>query len=569
MSSMRGERRTDTGNGVVRMVFVVLASVVQIFLLYLVMRWLTAYSAWIYIGAKITAVMVVLAIYGHHTTTSMKLPWIVLIQAAPFLGVILWALMSSKLATHPMKVRFARIEELLSGFLLQEDGVQETLRRENAGDAGMAQYLWRKGHFPLCRNEGCLYYKDAAKALEAQLEDLRKAESFIFMEYFAVEDRVSFGRIHQVLKEKAAQGVEVRLFYDDVGSIGFVNGRFCKRMEADGIKARIFNPVLPSLRVFMNNRDHRKITVIDGKVAYTGGYNLADEYFGVTRPYGEWKDAGIRVTGPAVRTFTTIFLEMWNAIHATDEDDKEFDRFFPGLTIGENGRSMQSAGEILKQAEESGTQPRNFLEELAQKNITRNEAVEKSLYDALPDAAGYVQPYADSPLDEEQIGENVYLSIANGAADYLYFVTPYLILTDEMSRAITLAAERGVDVRIITPGVPDKKITYQLTRSYYAQLIRKGVRIYEFTPGFCHAKCCVSDDRIATCGTINLDYRSLYHHFEDGCVMYGAHAVLDVRNDLEDMISRSREVTEDYSPGHRSATLRTFQCVLRLIAPLM
>ena len=340
-------------------------------------------------------------------------------------------------------------------------------------------------------------------------------------------------------------------------------------MEADGIKARIFNPVLPSLRVFMNNRDHRKITVIDGRVAYTGGYNLANEYFGVTKPYGEWKDAGIRVTGPAVRSFTTVFLEMWNAIHATDEDDKEFDRFFPGLTIGEQDGEKQSAREILSEAQASGMSPHSFLEELAQKSITRNEAAEKTMYDTLPDAAGFVQPYADSPLDEEQIGENVYLSIANGAADYLYFVTPYLILTDEMSRAITLAAERGVDVRIITPGVPDKKITYQLTRSYYAQLVRKGVRIYEFTPGFCHAKCCVSDDRVATCGTINLDYRSLYHHFEDGCVMYGTHAVLDVRNDLEDVLSRSCEVTEQYSPGHRSATLRMFQCVLRLIAPLM
>ncbi len=569
MSKMRGERRTDTGNGVVRMVFVVLASVIQIFAIYLVVRWLTAYSVWIHIGVQIAAVMVALAIYGYHTTTSMKLPWIVLISAAPFLGIVLWLLMASKLATHPMKVRFARIEGLLSGFLLQEDRVQEELRSENTAAGGMAQYLWRKGHFPLCRNEGCLYYKDAAEALEAQLADLRKAKSFIFMEYFAIENKQSFGRIHQVLKEKAAEGVEVRLFYDDVGSIGFVNGRFCKRMEADGIKARIFNPVLPSLRVFMNNRDHRKITVIDGKVAYTGGYNLADEYFGVTKPYGEWKDAGIRVTGPAVRTFTTIFLEMWNAIHATDEDDKEFDRFFPGLTIGERGREKQSVREIAEEAEGSGTHPRKFLEELAQKNITRNEDAERHLYETLPDAAGFVQPYADSPLDEEQIGENVYLSIANGAADYLYFVTPYLILTDEMSRAITLAAERGVDVRIITPGVPDKKITYQLTRSYYAQLVRKGVRIYEFTPGFCHAKCCVSDDRIATCGTINLDYRSLYHHFEDGCVMYGTHSVMDVKEDLEDVISRSREVTEEYSPGHRSATLRTFQCVLRLIAPLM
>lgn len=339
------------------------------------------------------------------------------------------------------------------------------------------------------------------------------------MEYFAIEDKESFARIHAVLAQKVKEGVEVRLFYDDVGSISFINGGFRAKMEADGIRTRVFNPVLPSLRVFMNNRDHRKITVIDGKIAYTGGYNLANEYFNVTHPYGEWKDAGIRLTGPAVRTYTTIFLEMWNAIRATDKDDREFEGYFREHAEGP--------------------------------------------------ADGFVQPYADSPLDEEQVGESVYMSIANGASDYLYFVTPYLILTDEMSRAITLAAERGVDVRIVTPGIPDKKITYQLTRSYYAQLVRKGVRIFEFTPGFCHAKCCVSDDFIATCGTINLDYRSLYHHFEDGCVMYGTQAVQDVKKDLDGLLERSREVTGLYRDGQQSLPIRIFRCVLRLAAPLM
>ncbi|CCX63934.1 phosphatidylserine/phosphatidylglycerophosphate/ cardiolipin synthase [Firmicutes bacterium CAG:791] len=210
---------------------------------------------------------------------------------------------------------------------------------------------------------------------------------------------------------------------------------------------------------------------------------------------------------------------MWNAIRATDKDDREFEGYF-------------------------------------------REHAEGSV-------DGFVQPYADSPLDEEQVGESVYMSIANGALNYLYFVTPYLILTDEMSRAITLAAERGVDVRIVTPGIPDKKITYQLTRSYYAQLVRKGVRIFEFTPGFCHAKCCVSDDFIATCGTINLDYRSLYHHFEDGCVMYGTQAVQDVKKDLDGLLERSREVTGLYRDGQQSLLIRIFRCVLRLAAPLM
>ncbi len=546
MSNMRVERRTDTGNSVVRLIFVVLATAAQIYFIYILVAWLNGYSTWIHIFTEVIAVLIVLMIYGKHTTSSMKMPWIMLITAVPLLGIVLWFLMDSKLATHPMQKRFSEIEKRLSVFMLQEKNVQPSLRYENPAAGGIARYLWRKGSFPLYRNEGCIYYPDAAKALEAQLQDLARAEKFIFMEYFAIEDKESFERIHSILKQKVKEGVEVRLFYDDVGSISFINGGFRTKMEADGIRTRVFNPVLPSLRVFMNNRDHRKITVIDGKVAYTGGYNLANEYFNVTHPYGEWKDAGIRLTGPAVRTYTTVFLEMWNAIRATDEDDKEFGRFFPGLSI----ENTESAADFWK-------------------NPEIRESAENVKYDVVKNATGYVQPYADSPLDEEQIGENVYMSIANGASDYLYFVTPYLILTDEMSRAITLAAERGVDVRIVTPGIPDKKITYQLTRSYYAQLVRKGVRIYEFTPGFCHAKCCVSDDFVATCGTINLDYRSLYHHFEDGCVMYGTHSVQDVKKDMEALLARSCEVTDHYRVGQRSIFLRIFHCLLRLIAPLM
>ncbi len=529
MSRIRSERKTDAGNGVVRMTIVALAAIVQIYFIYLLMSWLDRYSTAIHLVVELLAVVLVLRIYGHHSTTSMKLPWIVLITSAPILGVILWFLMASKAATKPMSDRFRRIDEHLSVYLRQEPETQAALHAQDAAFAGVASYLWRRGGFPLYREEGCRYYSDAAEALEQQLEDLRNARHYIFMEYFAIENRESFARVHEVLRQKAAEGLDVRLFYDDVGSIGFISLQFQDRLREDGIQTRVFNPVLPGLRVFMNNRDHRKITVIDGNIAYTGGYNLANEYFHVTSPYGEWKDAGVRITGEAVNTFTTVFLEMWNAIHRSDASDVDYRRFYPTWNKDLQLLPEDPAAEGKK---------------------------------------GFVQPYADSPLDEELIGENVYMSVANAAEKYAYYVTPYLILTDEMTRSLTLAAERGVDVRIITPGIPDKKVTYQLTRSYYAQLVRKGVRIYEFTPGFCHAKCCVSDDRIATCGTINLDYRSLYHHFEDGCVMYHCDAVMDVREDLEKMIARSKEVTEQYAEGNRNLFVRIFQCVLRLAAPM-
>ncbi len=528
MIRIRSERKTDVGNGVVRLAFVALAALLQIYFIYLLMSWLDAYSTVIHVIVELLAVVLVLRIYGQHTTTSMKLPWIVLITSAPVLGVMMWFLMASKAATKPMTNRFQRMVGAMSMFLKQEDGQQEKLLGLSTPSYGVSTYLWRRGGFPLYANEDCRYYADAAEAFEAQLEDLRKAKHYIFMEYFAIENKESFARVHEILRKKAEEGLDVRLFYDDVGSIGFISLQFQDCLREEGIQAKVFNPVLPGLRVFMNNRDHRKITVIDGRIAYTGGYNLANEYFNITHPYGEWKDAGIRVTGKAVNTFTAAFLELWNAIHKADAVDSNFEQFFPAWN------------ELLR---EDGT-------------ATGGES------------GGFIQPYADSPLDEELIGENVYMSIANGAAEYLYFVTPYLILTDEMSRALTLAAERGVDVRIVTPGIPDKKITYQLTRSYYAQLVRRGVRIYEFTPGFCHAKCCVSDDRIATCGTINLDYRSLYHHFEDGCVLYHNASVLDMKEDMMQLFEKSSEVTERYMEGNRNLFIRGFQCVLRLAAPL-
>ncbi len=552
MSRIRSERKTDAGNGVVRMTIVALAAIVQIYFIYLLMSWLDSYSTVIHLVVELMAVVLVLRIYGHHSTTSMKLPWIVLITSAPVLGVILWFLMASKAATKPMSDRFRRIDEHLSVYLHQEQGTQAALHAQDPAFAGVASYLWRRGGFPLYSEEDCRYYSDAAEALEQQLEDLRNARHYIFMEYFAIENRESFARVHEVLRQKAAEGLDVRLFYDDVGSIGFISLRFQDCLREDGIQTRVFNPVLPGLRVFMNNRDHRKITVIDGSIAYTGGYNLANEYFHVTSPYGEWKDAGLRVTGAAVNTFTTIFLEMWNAIHRSDVSDVDYRRFYPAWNEDLRVRPERPDTDGSRDAEEKRAQ-----EETPDCRST-----------AAACGRGFVQPYADSPLDEELIGENVYMSIANAAENYIYYVTPYLILTDEMTRSLTLAAERGVDVRIVTPGIPDKKITYQLTRSYYAQLVRKGVRIYEFTPGFCHAKCCVSDDRIATCGTINLDYRSLYHHFEDGCVMYHSGAVLDVRADLEQTIARSSEVTEQYAEGNRNLFVRVFQCVLRLAAPM-
>ena len=278
----------------------------------------------------------------------------------------------------------------------------------------------------------------------------------------------------------------------------------------------MFNPVLPVLNIFMNNRDHRKITVVDGKIGYTGGYNLADEYFNITHPYGTWKDTGIRLVGDAVASLTVTFLQMWNA---TAEADHEFQTYFPKLDY--------RAADV-----------------------------------------GFVQPYADGPLTDGYFAEDVYLNLIKSAKHFFYAATPYLIISDDMTRELCLAAERGVDVRIVTPGIPDKKLVYQTTRSYYAPLARRGVRIYEYTPGFIHQKQTLCDGETATVGTINFDYRSLYHHFENGVLLHGCGALGAIGEDFEQIFEVSREVTEQYK-GKRSMGLRIIQCILRLFAPLL
>jgi len=304
-----------------------------------------------------------------------------------------------------------------------------------------------------------------------------------------------------------------------------------------GIVCKVFNPCVVGWKLILNHRDHRKITVIDGKIAYTGGFNLANEYFGVTHPYGEWKDTGIRIEGEPVNSYTAAFLAMWHFDRkklVTVDPEKDIKRYFVHGETGVNDSAK----------------------------ITEREV------DPDKTNRGYIHPYADTPLDHENLGEEIYIGIINQAQDYCYFMTPYLIVTDELLHALRLAAKRGVDVRIITPGIPDKKIVYRLTRSYYSALIKSGVRIYEWTPGFCHAKVCVSDDSLATCGTINLDYRSLYHNFEDGCMLIEVDAIKDIKADFDNTFNECTEVTE-LPRYHKKTDINIADRLLRLIAEFL
>lgn len=513
---MNKEGKTEVRNSVGRLIFAGVAVLIQIAWLLLLVLKLNQYSVVISILTSVLALFTSIRIYGEHSNAAMKMPWIMLILAFPVMGVSLYALAGHSQVARKMRVRFEQVDAELAPYLTQEEQVLESLRKENPGVANQCRYICNYAGYPVYGNTDVMFYDEADKGFEAQLADLQKAEHFIFLEYHAIEEAEAFGRLQAVLSERAAAGVEIRMIYDDVGSVGFINMDFIKRMEKLGIRCKVFNPVMPVLNLFVNNRDHRKITVIDGKVGFTGGYNLADEYFNITHPYGRWKDTGIRIEGDGVRNLTVTFLEMWYVI---DKGTRQYDPYFPDT-------DYKAAGK------------------------------------------GYVQPYADSPLDKERVGENVYLNVIKNAKHYVYFMTPYLIITDEMNRELELAAKRGVDVRIITPGIPDKKIIYNMTRSYYGRLVEGGVRIFEYTPGFCHAKQCVSDDEAATVGTINLDYRSLYLHFENGTFFYGCDAVADVKADFDRVFPACEEVTEKYRTG-RSRALRMGQSILRLFAPLL
>ena len=512
---MNKPEHKPSGNSIMRMIFVGISLLFQVGWILVRVQWLNDYSQLISALTGLLAIAVVLYLNSKNTNAAMKMPWIMLILAMPMLGLSLYLLF--EILGDPgigKRLRKARQQKVMDP---PESALRafSHLEASDPGAACQSRYLWQRAGYPVYENTTVRYFPEGKLALEAMKQDLEKAERFIFMEYFIVEEESSFRELEEILVRKAGQGVEVRLMYDDIGSVGKVNMRFAKGLNAKGIRCMPFNPALPILNLFMNHRDHRKITVIDGKVGFTGGYNLADEYFDRTHPYGKWKDTGIRLEGEAVRSLTETFLELWGVQEKSQEDTRKY----------------------------------------------------LDIFHSVP-ARGFAQPFADNPLEEERVAENVYLNLIQQARKTFWFITPYLIITDEMSHALSLAAMRGVDVRIITPGIPDKKTVYAVTRSYYTGLARNGVRIYEYTPGFCHAKQCICDGEVVSIGTSNLDYRSLYHHFENNVLLMGSDAVQEIALDFEATFAQCREVTEQYRMP-RGKAMGTWQYILRLFAPLM
>ena len=448
-------------------------------------------------------------------------PWynigclIIVLGLMPF-GSVAYLLLARNHLSGFNQRRLRPMERKIRRNLGEECGRSASLGELMGEDAGcMARYLEQTTHCPVFGNTRTKYYPLGDDCYDDILEALRGAERYIFIEYFIIEEGKLWNSVLDIAREKAARGVEVRVIYDDIGSISTLPGDYPVRLEQMGIQCRVFNRFVPVVSLRQNNRDHRKYMIIDGRVAFTGGINMADEYINVKRRFGHWKDAAIRLEGDAVWSMTVSFLSMWDFTHSEEE---RFTPFRP---------APARAG-----------------------------------------AVGYVQPYHDCPWDNEAVGQSVYLHLIYRAKRYVYITTPYLVIDYSLTMALTTAAKSGVDVRIITPHIPDKKTVFEMTRSYYEELIEAGVQIFEYEPGFIHAKNFVVDDLWATVGTVNLDYRSMFLHFENGVLLYGTPSVADIRDDFLDTQTRSLLVTlEDC----RSISVlhRTFRDLLRLFAPLL
>ena len=501
-----------------RTAFVIIAILMQFAFFFILINWLYRYSVLIHLLFVLLGMFVVIHIFNEDTNSAFKMAWIIPVLIIPIFGTMIYVFVNLQLGTKIMRSRLASIDKQLHEKAKTSDAVLEKLKSELHGERGLSSYLHNAGDFPAYYDNDIEFFPLGEFKFEEMKKQLMAAEKFIFMEYFIVTDSYMWRSILDILKLKASQGVEVRFMYDGMCSLALLPYGYYKELENMGIKSRPFSQIKPVLSTVQNNRDHRKILVIDGHTGYTGGINLADEYINEEIRFGHWKDTGIRLYGEGVWNMTVMFLQMWSIITGVRTHIPAYSPY-----------------------------------------VFHTEEFESD---------GFVQPYGDSPMDNETVGENVYLNIISQAKKYVFICTPYLIIDNEMMMALCLAAKKGVDVRIITPGIPDKKMVFLLTQSYYKQLIEAGVRVYEYTPGFVHSKTFVCDDEIATVGTINLDYRSLYLHFECGVWMYQSQAVREAKEDMEATLPKCKEVSLDFC-NKRNIFVRGIQSIMRLIAPLL
>lgn len=519
---MNTEKTGKAKKGISRIIFsrigfVLMLILLQLGLLIVTTGILQEYMLFIHGTLTVMGVIVLIYIINSEGNPAFKMTWMLCVMAFPAIGTIFYLFVQTQPGTRWMGKRLAQLKIETDSYMMQDMDVVDALRASKPANANLAYYLSNQLGFPTYRNTEVTYFPLGDDKFKAMVSELRKAKKFIFMEYFIVEEGYMWETILDVLIDKAAQGVEVRFMYDGMCSISMLPYDYPDQINKFGIKCKMVSPIKPFLSTIQNNRDHRKICVIDGKTGFTGGVNLGDEYINKKVRFGHWKDTAVMLKGDAVQSLTMMFLQMWNV------DEKRAEGYRKYITPREPGLRRE---------------------------------------------LGYVLPYGDSPFDNENVGEEVYFHILNHAKKYVHIMTPYLILDNEMIGTLTRTAKSGVEVVIIMPHIPDKWYAFAVAKTYYRELIKAGVQIYEYTPGFVHAKVFVSDDDTATVGTINLDYRSLYLHFECGVFMYNNSSIDKIERDFQQTLGKCHKVTL-LEVKKRSMLTKIVGHILRLFAPLM
>lgn len=499
-----------------RTLIVAVAFLIQFALLGVTFFWAREYSGMVYSGFSILGLFVLLHIFNSRGNPDFKLVWMLPLLIFPIFGALFYAYIQMQPGSKMIYQRLSALGEKSKAYLKQSSKTLEELKEENPEMGQMSSYLLEHGNCPVYQDTSIQYFPLGDEQFPELLKQLQKAKKFIFLEYFILEEGYMWESVLQILKEKAANGVEVRVMYDGMCELTLLPNFYPKVLEKYGIKCKMFAPIQPIFSSHYNNRDHRKIVVIDGEVAFTGGTNLADEYINKKERFGHWKDTAVMVSGAAVQKFTCMFLEMW---HMTEKQEPDYEAY------------------------------------LTPKTTTWKDD-------------GYVIPYDVTPYGSERVGKQIYLDILNTACKYVHIMTPYLILDYEMISALTYAAKRGVEVSIIMPHIPDKKYAFALAKTYYNELLEAGVKISEYEPGFVHAKIFVSDDKKAVVGTVNLDYRSFYHHFECGVFFYENSEIKKIEEDFQTTLEKCIHISVSDYKRLKLAT-RLEGKVLRLIAPLM
>ncbi len=498
-------------NAVKRVTIVLIGVILQFSFAILIRLFFYKYLGIISLFYSIMSILIVLGILKESTRLSNDIPWIILILIFPIFGTLLLITLGKNYSKNKLLKNIFKYENKYNKLLVQDKKIKKEIDDKNQDNI---KYLLNRTSYFVSTNNDITYYNFGEKFYPELLKELKKAEKFIFMEYFIIKQGIMWNGILEILKEKALQGVDVRILYDDMGSIAMLSTNYSKELKKFGIKCISFNKLSPFRGIFMNNRDHRKMTIIDGKVAFSGGVNLSDEYINIDSKLGIWKDNGIKIVGDAIWNLTVMFLTLWNANINEDKDITKFKY--------------------------------NFNK--SKKNM------------------GYVIPYGVAPLHKDLIGEDVYINMINSAKTYLYIMTPYLIIDTDMLNSLCRASKRGVDVRIIVPGIPDKKIVYTQTTSFFKTLHNSGVKIYKYTKGFVHSKVFISDDIKAVVGTINMDYRSLYLHFENGIYIENNKVIKDIYKDFKNTFNDCKKLNDnDIKTGFLKSL---WQAILRLFAPL-